>query len=73
MMSLLLDILVGGAEWLRELSEENRLTIGATVDLDACNQGYRDFSVKFLTVNAIIGNQAFRNGQCHTCSTLGLD
>ena len=27
----------------------------------------------FLTVDAIIGNQAFQDGRCHICSSLGLD
>ena len=26
-----------------------------------------------VTVNAIIGNQAFQNGQCHICFSSGLD
>lgn len=30
-------------------------------------------TMPFLTVDTIIGNQAFRNGRCHTCSRLGLD
>ena len=29
--------------------------------------------ILFVTVDAIIGNQAFWNGRCHTCSSLGLD
>jgi len=27
----------------------------------------------FLTVDAIIDNQAFQNGRCHICFSLGLD
>ena len=27
----------------------------------------------FLTVDAVIGNQAFQNGRCHICFSLGLD
>ena len=27
----------------------------------------------FLTVDAIIGNQAFQNERCHICFSLGLD
>ena len=27
----------------------------------------------FLMADAIIGNQAFQNGQCHTCFSLGQD
>ena len=27
----------------------------------------------FLTVVAIIGNQAFQNGRCHICCSLGLE
>ena len=27
----------------------------------------------FLTVDAIIGNQAFQNGRCHICFSVGLD
>ena len=27
----------------------------------------------FLTVDAISGNQAFQNGRCHICFSLGLD
>jgi len=26
-----------------------------------------------LTVDAVIGNQAFQNGRCHICFSLGLD
>jgi len=27
----------------------------------------------FLTVDAVIGNQAFQNGRCYICFSLGLD
>ena len=30
-------------------------------------------AMPFVTVNAIIGNQAFQNGQCHICFSSGLD
>ena len=30
-------------------------------------------SMLFLTVHAIIGNQAFQNERCHICFSLGLD
>ena len=30
-------------------------------------------AMPFLTVDAIIGNQAFQNGRCHICFSLGLD
>ena len=30
-------------------------------------------NVPFLTVDAIIGNQAFQNERCHICFSLGLD
>ena len=30
-------------------------------------------AIPFLTVDAIIGNQAFPNGRCHICFSSGLD
>ena len=33
----------------------------------------RKRSMPFLTVDAIIGNQAFQNGRCYICFSLGLD
>jgi len=27
----------------------------------------------FLTVDIVVGNQAFQNGRCHICFSLGLD
>ena len=33
----------------------------------------RKEAMPFLTVDAIIGNQAFQNGRCHICFSLGLD
>ena len=30
-------------------------------------------SIAILTVDTIIGNQAFQNERCHICSSLGLD
>ena len=34
---------------------------------------FRKQAMPFLTVDAIIGNQAFQNGRCYICSCLGLD
>ena len=34
---------------------------------------FRKQAMPFLTVDAIIGNQAFQNGQSYICSSLGLD
>ena len=34
---------------------------------------FRKRSMAFLTVDAVIGNQAFQNGRCHICFSLGLD
>ena len=34
---------------------------------------FRKRSMPFLTVDAIIGNQAFQNERCHICFSLGLD
>ena len=34
---------------------------------------FRKRSLPFLTVDAVIGNQAFENGRCHICFSLGLD
>ena len=38
-----------------------------------CCFPFRKRSMPFLTVVAIIGNQAFQNGRCHICFSLGLD
>ena len=38
------------------------------------NRGpFRKRSMPFLTVDALIGNQAFQNGRCHICFSLSLD
>ena len=42
-------------------------------NVDFRRQPCRKRSMPFLTVNAIIGNQAFQNGRCHICLSLGLD
>ena len=34
---------------------------------------FRKQAMPFLTVDAIIGNQALQNGRCHICFSLGLD
>ena len=34
---------------------------------------FRKRSMPFLLVDAIIGNQAFQNGRCHICFSIGLD
>ena len=34
---------------------------------------FRKQAMPFLTVDAIIGNQAFQNGRCHICFSSGLD
>ena len=34
---------------------------------------FRKQAMLFLTVDAKIGNQAFQNGWCYICSSLGLD
>ena len=34
---------------------------------------FRKQAMPFLTVDAIIGNQAFQNGRCYICYSLGLD
>ena len=41
---------------------------GATADFPFVNG-----RCHFLTVDAIIGNQAFQNERCHICFSLGLD
>ena len=34
---------------------------------------FRKPAMPFLTVDAIIGSQAFQTGRCYICSSLGLD
>ena len=34
---------------------------------------FRKQAMAFLTVDAIIGNQAFQNRRCHICFNSGLD
>ena len=34
---------------------------------------FRKQAMPFLTVDAIIGNQAYPNGRCHICFSSGLD
>ena len=34
---------------------------------------FRKWSMPFLTIDEIIGNQAFQNGKCYICFSLGLD
>ena len=34
---------------------------------------FRIQEMPFLTVDTIIGNQAFQNGRCHICFSFGLD
>ena len=34
---------------------------------------FRKQAMPFLTVDAVIGNQAFQNGRCYICFSLGLD
>ena len=38
-----------------------------------CLFPFRKQAMSFLTVDAIIGNQAFQDGRCYICSSLGLD
>ena len=38
-----------------------------------CLFPFRKQAMPFLTVDAIIGNQAFQNGRCHICFSSGLD
>ena len=34
---------------------------------------FRKQAMPFLTVDAITGNQAFQNGRCYICCSVGLD
>ena len=46
---------------------------GSTFSADGVAAYFRKQAMPFLTVNSIIGNQAFQNGRCYICSSLGLD
>ena len=46
------------------------------MDLDSISVAlfpFRKQAMPFLTLDAIIGNQAFKNGRCHICFSSGLD
>ena len=50
------------------MAVENRECLNAAADFRFVNG-----SMPFLTVDAIIGNQAFQNERCHISFSLGLD
>ena len=41
--------------------------------MSAARFPFRKQAMPFLTVGAIIGNQAIQNERCHICFRLGLD
>ena len=52
---------------------QGHITIIANLYISKIIFPFRKQAMPLLTVDAIIGNQAFQNGRCYICSSLGLD